>query len=188
MSVMVEQKAPALTGLRVRAEWSRDLAAVAIPTALALALCLYDLTTRSLWLDEAATISIASQHGPALSAALAHDGGNMLGYYGLIHVLIGLFGKGAVVVRLPSALAGAATVAITATIALRLWTRRFPLVAGLLCAVSLPLVYWAQDARGYLPKLALVSASFLLLVMALQRVRPSRWLWLAYVVAMTGAL
>ena len=48
-----------------------------------------ELTTRSLWLDEAATVAIASQHGAAFGAALAHDGGNMLGYYGLMHVLIG---------------------------------------------------------------------------------------------------
>ena len=50
------------------------------------------LTTRSLWLDEAATVAIASQHGSALWSAIAHDGGNMLGYYALLHVLVGWFG------------------------------------------------------------------------------------------------
>ena len=62
---------------------------------LAIALCLYELTTRSLWLDEAATVAIASQHGSALWHAMTHDGGNMLGYYALLHVLIGWFGDGA---------------------------------------------------------------------------------------------
>ncbi|MFL5822492.1 MAG: glycosyltransferase family 39 protein [Solirubrobacteraceae bacterium] len=188
MSVVIEEQPPALAGVRVHPGRARDLAAVAIPTALALALCLYQLSTRSLWLDEAATISIASQHGSALGAALAHDGGNMLGYYGLVHVLIGMFGSGAVVVRLPSALAAAATVGITSVIALRLFNRRIALVAGGLGAVSLPLVYWGQDARGYMLMIALVSASFLLLVVALQRAEPGRWLWLAYVAVMTAAV
>ena len=76
------------------------MAVVIVPAALALALCLYELATRSLWLDEAATISIASQHGAAFGNALAHDGGNMLAYYGLVHVLISAFGHGVVVVRL----------------------------------------------------------------------------------------
>src|SRR5436305_591056 len=119
------------------------------PALLAAALCLYQLTTRSLWLDESATVAIASQHGGAFGTALAHDGGNMLGYYALLHVLIGLFGNGALVIRLPSAIATAATVAIVSALGLRLFDRRVALGAGLLGAVSLPLVFWGQDARGY---------------------------------------
>src|SRR5579884_3114784 len=65
---------------------------VVLPTLLAIGLCLYELTTRSLWLDEAATVSIVRQHGGAFASAVAHDGGNMLGYYGLLHVLVGWFG------------------------------------------------------------------------------------------------
>ena len=109
----------------------------------------------------------------------------MLGYYGLIHVLISAFGNGAVVVRLPAAIASAATVALTSMIGLRLWGRMPALVAGLLAAVSLPLVYWGQDARGYTPMIAFVAASFLLLVIALQQDRPSRWLWAGYVAVTT---
>ena len=72
---------------------------VGVPAVVALALCLYELTTRSLWLDEAATVAIAGQHGSAFWHAAAHDGGNMLGYYALLHVLIGWFGDGAFVIR-----------------------------------------------------------------------------------------
>jgi len=82
-----------------------DVAAVAGPVVLAVALCLYELSGRSLWLDEAATVAIAGQHGSALWHAIGHDGGNMLGYYALLHVLIGWFGDAAFVIRLPSALA-----------------------------------------------------------------------------------
>ena len=84
------------------------MAVIGVPAVVALALCLYELTTRSLWLDEAATVAIAGQHGSAFWRAVAHDGGNMLGYYALLHVLIGWFGDGAVVIRLPSAIAAGA--------------------------------------------------------------------------------
>ena len=64
-----------------------------------------ELATRSLWLDESATVAITSQHGTALWNAIAHDGGNMLGYYLFHHVLIGLFGHAPALIRAPSALA-----------------------------------------------------------------------------------
>jgi mannosyltransferase len=163
------------------------VAAVALPTVLAAALCAYELTTRSLWLDEAAAVTIASQHGSAFGAALAHDGGNMLGYYGLLHVLIGAFGKGALVIRLPSLIGATATVSVAGLLGLRLFGRRVAFAAGLLAAVSLPLVYWGQNARGYALMVALIAGSFLALVIALQRDR-SAGAWIAYAVLMVAAV
>src|SRR5277367_5989700 len=81
-----------------------DLIAVAIPTLVGALLCAIELNARSFWLDEGATLSIASQHGAALWHGIAHDGGNMLLYYLLIHVVISLFGSAAWVLRLPSLL------------------------------------------------------------------------------------
>ena len=52
------------------------------------------ITTRSLGFDEGATVAIVSQHGSALGSAIARDGGNMSGYYLLMHVLVGWFGTG----------------------------------------------------------------------------------------------
>ncbi len=196
MSVAVEQKPEApftpkasqLATTSLRGERLRDLAAVGIPTAVALFLCLYELTTRSLWLDEAATVAIVSQHGAAFGAALAHDGGNMLGYYALLHVLVGAFGHGATVIRLPSALAGVAIVTLTSLIARRLFDRRVAFLAGLLTAVSLSLVYWAQVARGYALMIALLCASFLLLIEALERPKPGWGIWIGYVLVATAAM
>ncbi len=45
-----------------------DVAVIGVPTAVALALCLYELTTRSLWVDEAATVAIAGQHAQRCGA------------------------------------------------------------------------------------------------------------------------
>ena len=155
------------------------IAAVGVPAIIAAALCAYELSVRSLWLDEAATVSIATRHGAAFGAALARDGGNMLGYYALLHVLIGAFGKGAVVLRLPSLVAAVATVALTAAIAVRLFGRRVAFAAGLLAAVSLPLVYWGQNARGYSLMVALIAASFLALLVAVDSERSVAW-WAVY--------
>jgi 4-amino-4-deoxy-L-arabinose transferase-like glycosyltransferase len=188
MSVLVESKRPALTVSGPHPGRLLDAVAVGFPALLALALCLYDLNSRSLWLDEAASIAIASQHGAAFGAALAHDGGNMLGFYGLLHALISLFGHGSLVARLPSALAAGATVGLTSALALRLFNRRVATVGGVLGAVSLPLVYWGQDARGYMLMIAFLCASFLLFVMALQRARPGWALWLGYVAVTTAAV
>ena len=157
-----------------------DLVAVMGPAILALALCLYQLGSRSLWLDEAATVAIAGQHGSALWHAIAHDGGNMLGYYALLHVLIAWFGHGAFVIRLPSALAAGATAAAVAALGLRWFDRRVAVAAGLLTAVSLPLVFWGQNARGYAAMVALVAGSFAAFAALLQS--SSRRAWIAYVV------
>ncbi len=157
--------------------------AVAIPAALALALCCYQITARSLGFDEAATVTIASQHGSALWSAIAHDGGNMSGYYLLLHVLIGWFGEGAFVVRFPSAVATSLGVAAVSAFAIRLFDTRIAFACGLLAAVSLPLVFWGQSARGYAPMVALISASYLAFVVLVERWldgRPVRWPWLAY--------
>jgi mannosyltransferase len=162
----------------------RDVAVVGVPVGVALALCLIELTSRSLWMDEAATVAIAGQHGSAFWHAAAHDGGNMLGYYALLHVLIGWFGDGAFVIRLPSAIASGAAAGAVALLGLRLFDRRVALAAGLLTAVSLPLVFWGQDARGYAAMVALVAGSFVAFAAIVDEPH-RRGPWVAYVVLTT---
>ena len=157
-----------------------DVAVIAAPAFLAVVLCLISLTSRSLWLDEAATVAIAGQHGSALWSAIAHDGGNMLGYYALLHVVIGWFGDGAFVIRLPSVLAAGCAAGAVALLGLRLFDRRVALASGLLTAVSLPLVFWGQNARGYAAMVALVAGSFVAFDALVKS--GSRRAWIAYVV------
>jgi mannosyltransferase len=149
---------------RASANRMHEALVYAIPTALAGVLCSYGLSTRSLGFDEAASVTIAAQHGSALGAALAHDGGNMSGYYLLLHVLIGVFGHGLLVVRLPSVVFAAATAGVVARLARTLFDRRVGLISGILVAVSLPLVFWGQSARGYAPMVALGATSYLAFV------------------------
>jgi mannosyltransferase len=160
---------------------------VAGPCLLAAALTAYQLSSRSLWLDESATVAIASQHGSELWHAIAHDGGNMLLYYLLEHVMIVLFGHGEVAIRLPSVIATIVTAGLTAELGRRLFDERVGLAAGVLTAVSLPLVFWGQDARGYALMTMLVAASFLCLVL-LDQDQPPRWAIWGYGLTLALAL
>lgn len=164
-----------------------DAAVVAAPALLALALCLIGITARSLGFDESATVAIVSQHGAALGTAIAHDGGNMSGYYVLVHALVSLFGKSLLVLRLPSAIGIAVAVAVTGLLGLRLFDRRTALIAGLLTAVSVSLVFWGQSARSYALLVAFASASFLAFIALVGRegeasLHRGGWkAWVAYV-------
>jgi hypothetical protein len=173
-------------GSRLRRAAGGDAALVIAPSLLAAVLCLISLTGRSLGFDEGATVAIVSQHGAALWRAIARDGGNMSGYYLLLHMLVGAFGDGPWVLRLPSVVFAGATPAVVAATALVLWRdRRAAGIAGLLCAVSQPLVYWGQTARGYAGMMCFTAASmlaFVLLVRAVEEGRPWRRIAVAYVV------
>jgi mannosyltransferase len=169
---------------------ARDCAAIAAPALLAAVLGVIAVGSRSLGFDEGATAAIVSQHGSALGSAIARDGGNMAAYYWVMHVLVGWFGTGLTVLRLPSVVSLVVTVALVGALGRRLFDRRVAVIAGLLCAVNLPLVYWAQTARAYAPMLAFVCAGFLaFLVLADQSesVSRRRWAGAAYVVAMALA-
>jgi len=144
------------------------------------------LTGRSLGFDEGATAAIVSQHGGMLGRAIARDGGNMSGYYLFMHVLGGALGDSPAALRVPSAIFGVATAALVARLGIRLFDRRVGAVAGGLCAISLPLVYWAQTARGYAAMVALTTAAMSALV-ELEGERP-RLAGAGYVTAMLLAL
>jgi hypothetical protein len=169
----------------------RDGAVVVGPVLLAAVLSLVGVTARSLGFDEGATIAIVSQQGSVLGHAIARDGGNMSGYYLLMHVLVGAFGDGPWVLRLPSVVFAALTPGFVAAIALALWRdRRVALVGATLCAVSLPLVYWGQTARGYAAMTCLACAAMLAFVRFIAAVgegRPWRRAALGWLVAMTAA-
>jgi hypothetical protein len=142
---------------------------VAVPVLLAAALCAYHLGDRSLWLDEGASYSIAAQNGSALWAGIRHDGGNMLVYYLGLHLVIAAFGHGVVALRMISLVANGVTAGLVALLALALFdSRRVALVAGVLSGLSVGLIFWGQDARGYAVMVTLTAASFYALVRLLE--------------------
>jgi hypothetical protein len=149
-----------------------DWLVVIVPVLAAVGLCACELTTRSLWLDEGASVSIASQHGAALWRGIAHDGGNMLVYYLALHEVMAIFGHGLIALRFMSLVANGANAALTALLALRLFSSRpVALLSGLLAGVSVGLVFWGQDARGYAWMVTAVTASFYCLVVLFEHER-----------------
>jgi hypothetical protein len=176
---------PLIQGRARRRDPRVDLITMIVPALVGAITCAIALGSRSLWLDEGSTVAVASQSGSALWDGIKHDGGNMLAYYLGMHVLIAWFGDAAWVLRLPSVLANAATGAMVAAIAIRLFaSRRIATTAGLLTVISLPLVYWGQNARGYALMVAFTVASFLALIVILQTPRqyePSRRALFTYV-------
>ena len=169
-----------------------DLIPIAAAVGAGALLAAIELGSRSLWLDEGSTFAIASQHGSALWHGVSHDGGNMLAYYLLMHVLIAWFGHALWLLRLPSVIATAATGGLVAALALRLFGSRWTAAAaGLLAVVSLPLIFWGQNARGYAPLVALAVGSFLALTAILQTPAgraPARGAVAAYVLTTLAAL
>ncbi|HEX5192591.1 MAG TPA: glycosyltransferase family 39 protein [Solirubrobacteraceae bacterium] len=152
-----------------------DVVAIFGPALLALVLSLIGITGRSLGFDEGATWAIASQHlpGHGLGAGIAHDGGNMLGFYALEHLLIAAFGDSLFVLRLPAVLSAPVTAGFVAAIGLRLFERRVAVLGAVLTAVTLSVVYWQQTARGYAPMLAFTCAGMLCFVLLANGVGPS---------------
>jgi hypothetical protein len=174
--------APDAPAPRGRSGWQRRAAPLLplLPTALAAGLIGYRLGWRSLWLDEGDTFTTASQHGAALWHWALNDGGNMLTYYLGMHVVIGILGSSETVLRLPGALAGVATVPVAYALLRRLFDRRAALFGSTFVAVSLPFVFWSQQARAYSLGAFLLTASTLALVVAVEERR--RWAYVAWAV------
>jgi hypothetical protein len=82
-------------------------------------------------------------------------------------------------IRLPSVLAGIATIPLVYAIAVRGFGRGVALTASALAALSPFLAYYSVEARAYGLAIALVAASTLAMLFALERDRPWIW-WIAY--------
>ncbi len=179
--------AAALAGRRAPAHWPAlaqavrrrrhlaTLVAVLPPTLLCGVLVFHGLGARSIWLDEASTFAVSSQHGAALAHWLARAGGDMLLYYAGVHALIALFGASLVVLRLPSALAAVACVPVGFALADRLLGRRAASYGAWLLAICLPTIFWGQQARGYALAELLVSGAALGLAEAVRSGRRAAW-------------
>ncbi|MGH9296649.1 MAG: glycosyltransferase family 39 protein [Acidimicrobiales bacterium] len=131
---------------------------VVVTMVASFALGYHDLASRPLSQDEAASLRFSL--APAYSGIMG-DGGNMAFYYLLLRGVVHVFGTSLAAVRLPSVVAGVVTVPVVFLVGKRLRGDRAGVVAALLFAVSLPLVYWQQTARAYTLGTLLVAVSTL---------------------------
>jgi mannosyltransferase len=140
---------------------------------LAAALRLPTLGAQSLWYDEAFT-AVHVFH-PSLSAtlsAMVHTENSPPLWYLLEWVDVRVLGDGAFALRLPSALAGIATVPVAWAIGRELSGRRAALIAAALVAVNPLFVWYSQEARVY--SLFVLASSVAILCFLRALAEPSR--------------
>ncbi|MET9787330.1 glycosyltransferase family 39 protein [Streptomyces canus] len=149
-----------------------------VPTALALALILRGLGDRQLWRDEHATWWAATLSFHDLSLLIRSIDVVFTPYYVLMHIWIAIAGDSPTAMRIPGAVAMAASAGLLALLGRRLFTTQAGLLAGLAFAVVPVTTRYGQEIRPYAFAVAAVLLSTLLLARALDK--PSFKVWVAY--------
>ncbi len=163
----------------IEGRFAAPLRALAMPAAiaaLALALRLYGLGDRPLWLDEIYTLKRAAM---PLSDLIADAVVNLHSplYFVLISWFVS-FGTTEWTLRLPSAIFGAAAAGMTGAVGRIVGGERAGAVAGLLMALSPYQVLYGQEARSYALLTCLVMIALWGLVrLAVDPTKAARPLW-----------
>lgn len=165
-----------------------DLAHYAILAGIFLAAAWLRLTLldrQSLWFDEADVVVRAQQSLADVLRTFIKPGENGPLYNLLLHFWIQIFGPSETSVRMPSALAGLATIPVMYAVGMRTLGRRAGLFAAGLLAISPYHVWYSQEAKMYSIAVLLTLVSTAFFVEALRR-NERRW-WIGYVVVTTLA-
>jgi hypothetical protein len=157
-----------------------------IPPALALVLILllaavlrfYGLGSPSLWWDEAASVWVARKPLPEILPTIQWAEKTPPLHYYLLHFLMRVAGDSEWMVRLPSALAGVASVWAAYALARKLYVQSAApaLAAAVWMACSPYQIYYAQEARAYVFMVLLALLSSLAFVVLLDA---KAWSWRA---------
>ena len=150
---------------------------------LALALRVWELNS-GLWFDE--VITLLNFVRPPLGEIITsfpYQNQHMF-YSVLAHVSIRVFGESAWALRLPSVLFGVGSLWALFCLSRRLTNVREALLTCALMTVSYHHIWFSQNARGYMGLLffATLATWFWLEVL----VRPTRWWWCSYIVAVSS--
>jgi mannosyltransferase len=152
---------------------------------LAAALRLSTLTEQSFWYDESFTAVHVLHTGlGATLKALVHSENTPPLWYLLAWVDVRLFGDGALALRLPSALAGIATVPVVWAIGNALSGRRAASIGAAIVAVNPLFVWYSQEARAYGLFVFFAALAMLCFVRLLREPSTTRAAWFA----LSGAL
>jgi mannosyltransferase len=179
--VTLDEETARFAAARLRLEcWFGAATAAAVASGFGL----LHLGSRSLWGDEAFSVTLAGEPLSEFWRVVAHSQANMSLYYVLLREWTRL-GDSEAVVRLLSLLTGVLAVLFLYAGATRLFNRRVATVAALLLAVNGFFLRYAQEARSYSLVLLLTTAATLAFL-ALEERPDARWLGVAY--AVVGAL
>ena len=154
--------------------------AIVLLTVLALLIRLWHLGYRSLWFDEGATVQFATMPLGDWLRFLWHGEANMLPYYVMLRGWLHLpHGHSEFMVRLPSALFGAATLPVIYALVRRSAGALAGLIAAALLAFHEFHVSYSQEARSYSMVAFMLSVSWLALARLVEKdSRRMRWLYL----------
>jgi mannosyltransferase len=154
--------------------------ALASITAATAAACCLRLGSRSIWGDEAVSISYALRSLHGLATSVRADP-NMSLYYAALWVWTRVFGDGVEVVRALSIAFAVATLPVVYALGVRLFGRVAGLFAALALATNAFFLVYAQEARGYSLVTFMCALSMYFFLDALERRR--RWALAGYVIA-----
>jgi mannosyltransferase len=167
---------PPVTGNRSILPPARTALLLGLVTLIGAALRLHSLAARSLWIDEAASVSFASLAWKPFLKVLWGYQGNMAFYYFLLHGWIHL-GDSEFAVRSLSVLFGVLTIPAIYLLAARLFDRPTGLISAALLAVHSFHIHWSQETRAYsLLILLLVLATYALIAALESKSKLSYWL------------
>ncbi|WP_247685078.1 glycosyltransferase family 39 protein [Micromonospora sp. C31] len=156
------------------------------PSLVTLAVVLTGIDHAQPWRDELATWSAATRSPGDLVRLAGTIDAATSPYYLFMHAWVAVFGDSVTALRLPAALAMAATAGLTAVLGQRLVGARAGLLAGLLLAVLPGTSRYGQEARPYALATLLAVLATLLLVEATARPGWTRWAGYAAAVAALG--
>lgn len=162
-----------------------SLVAVSGIVLLAAGLRLLHLGSKSLWVDECASLDFAQQPWAEFWKTMWNGEANMLAYYLLLRGWIHL-GNSEFVVRALSVIPAVATVWVVYALGKRLFSTRVGLASALLLALNACHVAYSQEARSYALLLLLCALSMLTFVIAIER--PTSTNWLLYVFVTVAAI
>lgn len=143
------------------------------------------LTREPLWEDEFASLAIVRRSAGSMLRQFPGEHNGAL-FHILLWPVVDAFGTGAAAARIVSLVAFSAAAALTVLVGERLAGRREGFAAGLAFAVQPFALYYGQEARMYALSAALVLASTLALLHALERPSVRRWVIYAVAVAAVG--
>jgi uncharacterized membrane protein len=147
--------------------------------ALALALRVYRLDARSLWLDEILTSQPAHLSGPGDVVAWSKAALNQMPLFYMFTWFLGHWSDTGVVLRLPALIFGTLLVPSVFVLGRSLFGTLAGLVAGLLTAVMPFAVWYSQEARAYTLLMLLTTLQMYFAFAAVKRGRAINWVGLA---------
>jgi len=159
----------------------RTAAIIAVVTLVSTGVRLYHLAGRSLWMDEAASVYLATMPWWPFLRLLWGYQGNMTLYYLALRTWIH-FGDSEFVVRSLSVLFGILTIPAIYALGRRLFDRTTGLIAAALLSVHSFHVAFSQEARGYSLLVLLLLLTTYVFIAAMES-NQKQWKWILFAVA-----